>query len=301
MLAGGDHYVVFIVEIVSRKRRAIAAFPGSATRQPDQPVGLAGHRRNDHGHAQPRLALRRDQTRDARYPFHVANGRAAELHDQARHYRRAISMLRVKAIWLDRVLVRAEMWRMQDASLDPAEIEKFSALAAEWWNPAGPFGALHRLNPVRLSFIRDVVMGSNSSPASGGGAERSEAEGVSTPAPRARGPLAGLSVLDLGCGGGLVSAPLARMGAIGGVTQDPAHAAVADDLQAVAGGLHDRLDQKSQLLRDVPIHGTRRKKRSGRTRPLLPDTYPILPSLSGFPDTSNPAFPGAASRAGILA
>jgi 2-polyprenyl-6-hydroxyphenyl methylase/3-demethylubiquinone-9 3-methyltransferase len=78
------------------------------------------------------------------------------------------------------------------ATLDPAEIEKFSALAAEWWNPRGPFAALHRLNPVRLQFIRDNA-------ARHFGAK-----------PR---PLAGLDVLDLGCGGGLVSAPLTRMGA----------------------------------------------------------------------------------------
>ncbi len=89
---------------------------------------------------------------------------------------------------------------MAASTLDPAEIAKFSALAGQWWDPKGPFGALHRLNPVRLRFIRDVVLRSSrapSPPASGG----------------ARGPLAGLCVLDLGCGGGLVSAPLARMGA----------------------------------------------------------------------------------------
>lgn len=78
-------------------------------------------------------------------------------------------------------------------TLDPAEIAKFSALAAEWWNPNGPFGALHRLNPVRLQYIRDL-----SGRQFGTGAGR---------------PLTGLSVLDLGCGGGLVSAPLARLGA----------------------------------------------------------------------------------------
>lgn len=76
---------------------------------------------------------------------------------------------------------------------DPAEIAKFSALAAHWWDPKGPFGALHRINPVRLAYLRDVVrdhfkLG-------------------------AQAPLAGLSALDLGCGGGLASAPLARMGA----------------------------------------------------------------------------------------
>jgi 2-polyprenyl-6-hydroxyphenyl methylase/3-demethylubiquinone-9 3-methyltransferase len=76
---------------------------------------------------------------------------------------------------------------------DPAEIAKFSALAAEWWNPKGPFGALHRLNPVRLQYIRDLALKHFGK------------------APRK--PLDGVTTLDLGCGGGLVSAPLARMGA----------------------------------------------------------------------------------------
>jgi len=81
------------------------------------------------------------------------------------------------------------------SSLDPAEIEKFSALAKQWWDPNGPFGALHRMNPVRMGFIREKAA-------------------KHFPAPAAkRTPLAGLSALDLGCGGGLVSAPLARLGA----------------------------------------------------------------------------------------
>ncbi|MGE0530598.1 MAG: bifunctional 2-polyprenyl-6-hydroxyphenol methylase/3-demethylubiquinol 3-O-methyltransferase UbiG [Hyphomonadaceae bacterium] len=117
------------------------------------------------------------------------------------------------------------------ATTDPAEIAKFSALAAEWWNPKGPFGALHRLNPVRLQYIRDVATRHFSSPVYGGGVERSETEGVSPTAARAapsvsfadssparggahkRRALEGIRTLDLGCGGGLVSAPLARMGA----------------------------------------------------------------------------------------
>ncbi|HRK62939.1 MAG TPA: bifunctional 2-polyprenyl-6-hydroxyphenol methylase/3-demethylubiquinol 3-O-methyltransferase UbiG [Terricaulis sp.] len=82
---------------------------------------------------------------------------------------------------------------MSQPTLDPAEIAKFSALAAEWWNPKGPFGALHRLNPVRLGFIRETALRHF--------------------ATASRQPLAGLKTLDLGCGGGLVSAPLARMGA----------------------------------------------------------------------------------------
>jgi 2-polyprenyl-6-hydroxyphenyl methylase/3-demethylubiquinone-9 3-methyltransferase len=81
---------------------------------------------------------------------------------------------------------------MTAATTDPAEISKFSALAAEWWNPRGPFAALHRLNPVRLRFIREAAA-KHCTAATGHG-------------------LAGLRVLDLGCGGGLVSAPLARLG-----------------------------------------------------------------------------------------
>lgn len=78
-------------------------------------------------------------------------------------------------------------------TLDPGEVEKFSALAARWWDPNGPFAALHRMNPVRLAYIRDQARDHFG--------------------PRAPLPLHGLDVLDLGCGGGLVSAPLSRLGA----------------------------------------------------------------------------------------
>lgn len=104
-----------------------------------------------------------------------------------------ISMLRCDAIPLDPSHFHADLSLMSQPTLDPAEIAKFSALAAEWWNPKGPFGALHRLNPVRLAYIRETVM---------------RHFGTAS-----RQPLAGLKTLDLGCGGGLVSAPLARMGA----------------------------------------------------------------------------------------
>ncbi len=79
------------------------------------------------------------------------------------------------------------------ATVDPAEIAKFAALAATWWDPKGPFAALHRMNPVRLAFIRDRAVA------------HFGLQGTR--------PLKGLSALDVGCGGGLVSAPLARMGA----------------------------------------------------------------------------------------
>lgn len=102
---------------------------------------------------------------------------------------------------------------MAESTLDPVEIAKFSALAAEWWNPKGPFGALHRLNPVRLQFIKDCV-----------------------PARDKKRPLQGLRVLDLGCGGGLVSAPLARMGgAVTAIDASPEAIGAARAYAAQAG------------------------------------------------------------------
>lgn len=80
-------------------------------------------------------------------------------------------------------------------TLDPAEVEKFSRLAAEWWNPRGKMAVLHKFNPVRLGHIRDRA---------------AEAFGRDA---RSLTPLDGLRVLDIGCGGGLLSEPLARMGA----------------------------------------------------------------------------------------
>lgn len=102
-------------------------------------------------------------------------------------------MLAGDAIRLDRDAFRPDLDHMTASTRDPAEIAKFGALAAQWWDPKGPFGALHRLNPVRLGYIRDVA-----------------AQHFKTTLRR---PLAGLAALDLGCGGGLVSAPLARLGA----------------------------------------------------------------------------------------
>jgi 2-polyprenyl-6-hydroxyphenyl methylase / 3-demethylubiquinone-9 3-methyltransferase len=81
------------------------------------------------------------------------------------------------------------------STVDSAEVERFSRLAADWWAPRGPMAALHKLNPVRLAYIRDQAA-----------------------ARFARGPktldcLKGLRMLDIGCGGGLLSEPLARLGA----------------------------------------------------------------------------------------
>lgn len=80
-------------------------------------------------------------------------------------------------------------------TIDAGEVERFSAMAAEWWDPNGKFRPLHKFNPVRLAYIRDQV------------AERFGRD------PRAAKPFEGLRILDIGCGGGLLCEPLARLGA----------------------------------------------------------------------------------------
>jgi 2-polyprenyl-6-hydroxyphenyl methylase / 3-demethylubiquinone-9 3-methyltransferase len=93
-------------------------------------------------------------------------------------------------------------------NLDPAEIERFSKLASEWWDPNGKFRPLHKIGPPRIHFVRDEICRRLGL----------KAEGMR--------PLAGLSLLDIGCGGGLVCEPMARMGAaVTGV--DPAAANIA--------------------------------------------------------------------------
>lgn len=77
-------------------------------------------------------------------------------------------------------------------SVDPAEVAKFTAMAAEWWDPTGKFAPLHKFNPVRLAFIRETA------------ARHFRRDGLN--------PFDGLSLLDIGCGGGLLAEPMARLG-----------------------------------------------------------------------------------------
>jgi 2-polyprenyl-6-hydroxyphenyl methylase/3-demethylubiquinone-9 3-methyltransferase len=81
-------------------------------------------------------------------------------------------------------------------TLDPEEVARFGRIAAEWWDPNGKFAPLHKLGPARMQFIRDSL-----------------ARHFARSTTDLR-PLAGLRVLDIGCGGGLVAEPLARLGAI---------------------------------------------------------------------------------------
>jgi len=84
---------------------------------------------------------------------------------------------------------------MTGASVDLREIERFAKMAARWWDPRGPMAPLHKLNPVRLAYIRDHAAGHFGRDA------------------RKLGCLKGLRILDIGCGAGLLTEPLARLGA----------------------------------------------------------------------------------------
>ncbi len=81
------------------------------------------------------------------------------------------------------------------STVDAAEVAKFEAMAAEWWDPRGEAAPLHRLNPCRLDYLRDQIAAQH---------DRD---------PRAARPFNGLSLVDVGCGGGLVAEPMARLGA----------------------------------------------------------------------------------------
>jgi 2-polyprenyl-6-hydroxyphenyl methylase/3-demethylubiquinone-9 3-methyltransferase len=80
-------------------------------------------------------------------------------------------------------------------TVDPAEVARFAALAADWWDPGGKMGMLHKFNPVRLRFIKEAAC------------RRFERD------PKRLDSLNGLRILDIGCGGGILSEPLARLGA----------------------------------------------------------------------------------------
>ena len=104
-------------------------------------------------------------------------------------------------------------------TIDPAEVAKFEAMAAEWWDTQGKFKPLHLMNPCRLDYITRQI-----------------AAEFSRDLTRAA-PFAGLRILDIGCGGGLLSEPMARLGAdVVGADAAPRNIPVAR-LHAEASGL----------------------------------------------------------------
>jgi 2-polyprenyl-6-hydroxyphenyl methylase / 3-demethylubiquinone-9 3-methyltransferase len=86
-----------------------------------------------------------------------------------------------------------------DPSIDPEEVARFDRLGEDWWNPHGPMRALHQFNPVRVECLRQLLS-RRFGKVSGGGEHADR-------------PLAGIAILDIGCGGGLLSEALSRLGA----------------------------------------------------------------------------------------
>ena len=83
---------------------------------------------------------------------------------------------------------------MKNNTINREEIEKFSKISAEWWDPDGKFKPLHKFNPIRIKYIKEnLVKNFNIK--------------------KKTNPLNNLNILDIGCGGGLLSEPLARLGA----------------------------------------------------------------------------------------
>jgi 2-polyprenyl-6-hydroxyphenyl methylase/3-demethylubiquinone-9 3-methyltransferase len=119
------------------------------------------------------------------------------------------------------------------ATIRPEEAAHFGALAKDWWDPKGSSAMLHKLNPVRLGFVRDAI----------------EAHWIGTRGdPR---PLAGKRALDVGCGAGLLAEPLARLGAdVSGVDAAPENIAAA---QAHATGMGLAIDYRAGELGDLAL------------------------------------------------
>lgn len=130
------------------------------------------------------------------------------------------------------------------ATIDRREAEHFGKLAADWWDPKGSSAMLHRLNPARLAYVREAVD------------SHFDGDGMSFS------PLAGKTAIDVGCGAGLLTEPLARLGARAtGVDAAPenigaarAHAAASGlDIDYVAGGIEDLAGRSFDLVVSMEV------------------------------------------------
>ncbi|WP_414472973.1 bifunctional 2-polyprenyl-6-hydroxyphenol methylase/3-demethylubiquinol 3-O-methyltransferase UbiG [Microvirga sp. M2] len=129
------------------------------------------------------------------------------------------------------------MTRGASTTIDPAEVARFEKIAATWWDPSGPMKVLHRFNPVRLAYIRD---------------EACRRFGRD---PRSARSLEGLTILDVGCGGGVLSEPLARLGAgVTGLDPAPTNISVAR-LHAERAGVP--VDFRNETVEAVVARGER--------------------------------------------
>lgn len=131
----------------------------------------------------------------------------------------------------------ANAGRKPQSTVDDGEVARFAAMADEWWNPRGKMQPLHKFNPVRIAFIRDracTLYGRD---------------------PKALDCLAGLHVLDVGCGGGVLAEPLARLGArVTGIDPAEENVAVAR-IHAEKSGLS--IDYRAATVEEIAESGER--------------------------------------------
>jgi 2-polyprenyl-6-hydroxyphenyl methylase / 3-demethylubiquinone-9 3-methyltransferase len=121
-----------------------------------------------------------------------------------------------------------------DPTIDAAEVERFAKLGAEWWDPRGKMAVLHKFNPVRLAYIRD-----HASARFGRDAKRLDC-------------LKELRILDIGCGGGILSEPLARLGAhVLGADPSPTNIEVARRHASDVGVIVDYRSTTVEALADA--------------------------------------------------
>ena len=129
------------------------------------------------------------------------------------------------------------------SSIDAAEVAQFDRLGEAWWDPKGSMRPLHRLNPVRVGWIRDMIVAHLPAP---DGHMRDVSRGK---------PLAGLTILDIGCGGGLLCEPMARLGAqVTGVDPAPGNIDIA---RAHAGPQGLEIDYRETTAEALAASGAR--------------------------------------------
>ena len=141
-------------------------------------------------------------------------------------------------------------------TLDHEEVARFARLGGQWWDPNGPFKPLHRINPTRLTYIRDQICARF---------RRDPKQGKS---------LEGLSVLDIGCGGGLVCEPLARLGATMTGIDPGAENIAAAKAHAEAAGLS--IDYRVATAEDLAARG------AGYDAVLLLEVVEHVPDVPAF-------------------
>jgi 2-polyprenyl-6-hydroxyphenyl methylase/3-demethylubiquinone-9 3-methyltransferase len=130
---------------------------------------------------------------------------------------------------------RAQPASGSDRTLDSEEVGRFSRIAAEWWDPNGKFRPLHQIGPPRLTFVRDQACAHYNRDA------------------KSLRPLQGLTAVDIGCGGGLVSEPLSRMGArVTGIDPSERNIAIAKG-HAEPQGLS--IDYRAKRVEDLTAEG----------------------------------------------